>query len=94
MEKRKKTEAEKKHFKYGDLVVYCHECGSTQVLARGIENGLQMTLLTNPDSFIELACDKCPAKMKMFFVRGQKPKKVKAKKNENIQEENKEEQAV
>ena len=94
MEKKVKAEAKSKHFKYGDLVIYCKQCGHTQVLTRGIENGLQMTLLTNPDSYIELTCDQCPSRMKMYFVRGQKPKKVKPKNNESIQEENKEEQAV
>jgi hypothetical protein len=60
-------------FEYGDLQVICKKCGATQTLDKSIKNGIQITLLTNPNSFLFLKCDKCDSGMELRFVKGEAP---------------------
>jgi hypothetical protein len=38
-----------------------------------MEHGLQITLTTREDSFVQLRCDKCSADIKLCFLEGIKP---------------------
>lgn len=98
---RKKKTVEKvkepKSYEYGDLAVVC-SCGSVQVLQKGIQHGLQWTIIPREDSYMWLRCDKCNADLKLCFLEGEKPEEVEKpteseantpEANESIQEENK-----
>lgn len=107
--KTKEKEPEVKVFEYGDLSVVC-SCGATQVLKKGIHNGLQLVLTTREDSFIQLRCNKCEADIKLCFLEGEKPadeepeavleveekptEAVIEETNESVQEEDKQEQIL
>jgi hypothetical protein len=59
-------------FEYGDLVVQC-KCGRTQVITKGIEQGLSLVITNKHGSFIQLKCDECDSEMTLRLVEGVKP---------------------
>lgn len=82
---------EVKEYKYGDLAVVC-KCGRIQVLQKGIEHGLQWTIVPREDSYMWLRCDECGADLKLCFLEGKKleePATNTQETDERIQEENK-----
>lgn len=87
-------EVAKSHFEYGDLVVVCGKCGSEQVMAENQVGGVQLNLLTNHKSRIELICDKCDSHMSIFFKESVNPPEAteeeKEETDENVQEESNE----
>ena len=100
MSKSTETAAKKpepKVFAYGDLAIVC-KCGHTTILGKGIEHGVQFTITTREDSFINLACRECGAELKLCFLEGVKPEEPvtesEEKVNEDVQEENKQEQSL
>jgi len=80
MEKEQKEMAEElveevaqTHFPYGDLVKICRKCGHIQTLDKQIKSGIQITLLTNTQSFLHLECEKCDSGMELRFSECEAP---------------------
>ena len=94
-----KKEPEVKVWEYGDLVVQC-KCGREQVVTKGVQHGIQFTLTTREDSFIQLNCDSCDTEIKIGFREGEAPpqpepvEESKPTEDEGIQETSKEEQSL
>jgi hypothetical protein len=89
-----------KSWQYGDLAVVC-KCGSTKIMKKGIEYGIQLVLVNREDSFILLKCDTCGAELGLRFLEGEKPAEVEVTEpiieeivNEGVQEEDKQEQSL
>lgn len=112
MGRRKKTEVventaqEPKVYAYGDLVIFC-KCGHMHTLERGIQNGIQIVLVTREDSGVHLTCDGCGSDMWLKFVEGQAPEPTAEAStvtspstestvttDENIQKEDKQEESI
>ena len=101
---------EVKMYEYGDLAVICSKCGSTQIIQKGIQHGMQFILVPREDSVIQLRCDKCDTDIKLCFLEGVKPEQTETEieepvvnaepvvnteeVNEGVQKEDKQEQGL
>lgn len=84
---------------YCDLHIVCQKCGSDQTIGKGIEGGLQLIIVPQEDSFIQLNCDKCETSIRLLLVPGEAPAEEDFKVedttvDENIQETNKQEKSL
>ena len=84
---------------YCDLHIICQKCGSDQTIGKGIEGGLQLIIVPQEDSFVQLNCDKCETSIKLQLVPGEAPteedfKVVDTTINEDIPQENKQEESL
>ena len=84
---------------YCDLHIICQKCGSDQTIGKGIEGGLQLIIVPQEDSFVQLNCDKCETSIKLQLVPGEAPteedlKVVDTTVNEDIPQENKQEESL
>ena len=52
-------------FKYGDLIVKCHQCGGEEVIEELVTDGRAIYLFNREDSFVKLNCTKCDITMEM-----------------------------
>lgn len=52
-------------FKYGDLIVKCHQCGAKTILEEAVTDGRAIYLFNKNDSYLKLHCDKCNITMEM-----------------------------
>lgn len=93
-------------WEYGDLAVIC-KCGRTQIITKGIEQGLQLVITNKKESFIQLKCDECDSEITLRLIEGVKPEKpvvitepvatvevVEKETDEVVQEESKQEQSL
>lgn len=55
-------------FKYGDLIIKCHQCGEVQVVEELVTEGRCLYLFNKDDSYIKLHCPKCDITMEMCIV--------------------------
>jgi hypothetical protein len=55
-------------FKYGDLIIKCHQCGEVQVVEELVTEGRCLYLFNKDDSYIKLHCPKCDITMEMSIV--------------------------
>lgn len=55
-------------FKYGDLVVRCHQCGDEQLIETLVTGGRAIYFLNADESNLILRCDKCKVSMEMIMV--------------------------
>ena len=60
-------------FEYGDLKIICRKCGHEQTIDTKVKGGIQVTLLTNRQSFLDLKCDKCDSHMVFKMVECEPP---------------------
>jgi len=80
-------------FKYGDLIIKCHQCGNEEVIEELVTEGRAVYLFNNDDSFLKLECTKCNITMEMKLVRTTSPEKpddediIEEIKNEELQKE-------
>ena len=58
---------------YCDLHIVCQKCGSDQTIGKGIEGGLQLIIVPQEDSYIQLTCDKCDASLRLLLTPGEAP---------------------
>jgi transcription elongation factor Elf1 len=84
---------------YCDLHIVCQKCGSDQTIGKGIEGGLQLIIVPQEDSFVQLNCDKCETSIRLLLVPGEAPveedfKVVDTTINEDIPQENKQEESL
>ena len=56
-----------KKFEYGDLQMHCSHCGHSEVVEKGIKDGLQFVLPTTDEHKLKLACSKCGISLLMNF---------------------------
>ena len=61
------TEPTFKKFEYGDLQMHCSHCGHSEVVEKGIKDGLQFVLPTTDEHKLKLACSKCGISLMMNF---------------------------
>jgi len=52
-------------FKYGELIVKCHQCGDVQILEEYVTDGRAIYLFNKDDSYLRLHCPKCDITMEM-----------------------------
>ena len=55
-------------FKYGNLVIKCHQCGEVQVIEELVTDGRCLYLFNKDDSYMKLHCPKCDITMEMCIV--------------------------
>ena len=91
---------------YCDLHIVCQKCGSDQTIGKGIEGGLQLIIVPQEDSFVQLNCDKCETSIRLLLVPGEAPtdnesndskedfKVVDTTVNEDVPQENKQEESL
>jgi len=83
-EELKESEPEPKEVKLNALVIDC-ACGARKLMKIVDGHGVNVTLMAeDPDSFIELRCDECGAKLKLWFppmdeIIGNEPTKKESK---------------
>ena len=66
----KKSMAE---FKYGDLIVKCHQCGGEEILEALVTDGRALYLFNHDDSYVRLNCPKCNITMEMKMIPSVNP---------------------
>jgi len=52
-------------FKYGNLVVKCHQCGGEELIETMVVEGRAIYLFNKTESFVKLHCPKCNIDMSM-----------------------------
>ena len=52
-------------FRFGDLIVKCHQCGYTEVMESMVTDGRAVYLFNKNDSYLKLHCPKCDITMEM-----------------------------
>lgn len=60
------------NFKYGDLVVKCHQCGGEEILEPLVTDGRALYLFNHDDSYLKLTCTKCDITMEMKIIPNEK----------------------
>ena len=55
-------------FKYGNLIIKCHQCGDVQVIEELVTDGRCIYLFNKADSYIRLRCPVCDITMEMCIV--------------------------
>ena len=55
-------------FKYGDLIIKCHQCGEVQVVEELVTEGRCLYLFNKNHSYVKLHCPKCDITMEMCIV--------------------------
>jgi len=66
-------------WEYGDLVMVCSHCGHTEVIEKGLKDGLQFVLPTTSEHKLKLACSKCGVALDMHFTESDEETVVVAK---------------
>jgi len=82
-------------FKYGTLVIKCHQCGESQVIEELVADGRCIYLFNKDDSYIRLHCPSCNITMEMVIEPDEEAnaeyadsvETVDVEKNEEFQEE-------
>lgn len=74
-----KAEPTFKRFEYGDLTMNCSHCGHSEVVEKGIKDGLQFVLPTTDEHKLKLACSKCGVSLLMNFTESDEETKKEAK---------------
>jgi len=59
-------------FKYGTLVIKCHQCGESQVIEELVADGRCIYLFNKDDSYIKLHCPSCNITMEMVIEPDEK----------------------
>ena len=73
---------------YCDLHIICQKCGRDQTIGKGLEGGLQIVIVPQEDSFVQLNCDKCDTSIKLQLILGEPPT------SEDVPQENKSEESL
>ena len=68
-----------KKFEYGDLQMHCSHCGHSEVVEKGIKDGLQFVLPTTDEHKLKLACSKCGISLLMNFKESDEETQKEAK---------------
>lgn len=55
-------------FKYGDLIIKCHQCGGEELVEESITDGRAIYLFNTHDNYIKLHCPVCNITMEMSIV--------------------------
>lgn len=55
-------------FKYGNLIIKCHQCGEEQLIEELVTDGRCLYLFNKDDSYIKLHCPKCDITMEMRII--------------------------
>lgn len=55
-------------FKYGNLVIKCHQCGGVQVIEELVTEGRCLYLFNKADSYVKLHCPDCDITMEMVIL--------------------------
>jgi hypothetical protein len=55
----------KNPFKYGSLIIKCHQCGNEEIIEDLVTDGRAIYLFNHDDSFLKLECKKCDIMMEM-----------------------------
>jgi ribosomal protein S27E len=74
-------------FKYGDLVIKCHQCGNEELIEELVTDGRAIYLFNNNDSFLKLHCTKCDITMEMTLRPSTNPPDEDILIDEELQEE-------
>jgi len=69
----KEIEGNPKVFDYADMHLKCHSCGEDVVIFDNVKGGLRVDLYTTDQHKLVLACDKCGAKMEMYYTEAANP---------------------
>ena len=72
------TEPTFKRFDYGDLTMTCSHCGHSEVVEKGIKDGLQFVLPTTDEHKLRLVCSKCGISLEMTFQESDEETKKEA----------------
>lgn len=59
-------------FKYGDLIIKCHQCGNVKVVEEMVTDGRAIYLFNKKDSYLRLICPECNVTMEMCLVPNEK----------------------
>ena len=55
-------------FRYGDLIIKCHQCGNIKVVEEMVTDGRAIYLFNKKDSWLRLTCPECNITMEMCLV--------------------------
>jgi ribosomal protein S27E len=80
-------------FKYGDLIVKCHQCGNIQVVEELITDGRAIYIFNKKDSWFRLSCPECNITMEMS-MRPSVNVEIEEVKNEELPQESSSEETV
>jgi hypothetical protein len=58
---------------YCDLHMVCQKCKLDRTIGKGIEGGLQLIIVPQEESFIELSCSKCDTSIRLLLTLGEAP---------------------
>ena len=64
-----------KRWDYGDLQLTCSHCGHSEVVEKGIKDGLQFVLPTTDEHKLKLTCSKCGVTLLMNFKESEEDTK-------------------
>ena len=59
-------------FKYGNLIIKCHQCNGVQLLEEMVTDGRAIYLFNKKDSYLRLTCPECNITMEMCLVPNEK----------------------
>jgi hypothetical protein len=63
---------EVKQFEFADLHLECSSCGGDYILQKKIKGGIQIILPTTDSHELALVCEKCNAKLKLYYTESSK----------------------
>ena len=55
-------------FRYGDLIIKCHQCGNIKVVEEMVTDGRAIYLFNKKDSWLRLTCPECNITMEMCLI--------------------------
>ena len=61
------------NFKYGDLIIKCHQCGNEEIVEELVTDGRAVYLFNHDESFLKLHCTKCDITMEMSLKPSANP---------------------
>lgn len=59
-------------FKYGDLIIKCHQCGKIQIVEELVTDGRAVYIFNKKDSWFRLHCPDCNITMEMSIQPNEK----------------------
>jgi hypothetical protein len=77
-------------FKYGDLVIKCHQCGNIEVVEEMVTDGRALYLFNTEGSWIKLHCPVCDITMEMSLQPNEKANAEYAEETNVIEKTNEE----
>ena len=73
-----KAEPTFQRWDYGDLQINCSHCGTTEIVEKGIKDGLQFVLPTTDEHKLKLTCSNCGVTLLMNFLESDEETKKEA----------------